>query len=88
MNKINGYYPIVESDISFSTNYAWGTDGYSGKKDFQSVVLHELGHTVGLGDLYNNAAYKSDTKQIMNSYHGVQKILGNGDANGVWKLYG
>ncbi len=81
------YYPIIESDISFNSNYKWstsGTDGY----DFQSVALHELGHTIGLGDLYGRAAYTKDTRQVMHYYTGVKRTLGNGDETGVWKLYG
>lgn len=93
-NKKDGYYSAVESDISLNTRYAWSTsqkDGtaYSSGKpiDVESVVLHEMGHTLGLGDLYGNTKYSSDTKQIMNSYRGVKRTLGNGDKTGAWVLY-
>ena len=80
-------YPIVESDMTFNSNMKWTTTGEAGKLDFQSVVLHELGHTIGLGDLYNKAQFSTDTRQVMHFYTGVKRTLGNGDATGVWRLY-
>ncbi len=79
-------YPILESDMTFNSNLKWTTTGEAGKLDFQSVVLHELGHTIGLGDLYGQPI--NDGKQVMGYYTGVRRSLGNGDATGVWKLYG
>ncbi len=52
------------------------------------MVLHELGHTIGLGDIYDKAEFSTDTRQVMHYYNGVKRTLGNGDATGVWKLYG
>lgn len=83
-NKINGYCPIVECDISFNTNLKWGTDGAKGHYDFQSTVLHELGHVLGLSDLYRTQL--DDKKQIMGYYSG-RRYLGNGDLVGIKKLY-
>jgi predicted SprT family Zn-dependent metalloprotease len=81
-------YPILESDMTFNSNLKWTATGEAGKLDFQSVVLHELGHTIGLGDLYGRAEFSTDTCQVMHYYTGVKRTLGNGDATGVWKLYG
>jgi len=47
----------------------------------QSVSLHELGHTIGLGHI-------SDTKQIMNPYYTGSRSLGPGDMAGAQFLYG
>jgi hypothetical protein len=80
-------YPILESDMTFNSNRKWGL-GEPGKLDFQSVVLHELGHAMGLGDLCGRAQFAQDTRQVMHYYTGVKRVLGNGDATGVWKLYG
>ena len=82
----DGYYPIVESDVAFNSNYRWTTTGGTGY-DFQSVALHELGHSIGLGDLYNKPQYARDTRQVMHYYTGVKQTLGNGDKTGVWQLY-
>lgn len=84
--KVDGYKNAVESDISFNTRYAWKTDG-SGNYDVQSVALHELGHTIGLGDLYGLTKFAKDTDQIMHYYDGIQRTLGNGDKTGVWMMY-
>ncbi len=83
-------YPIVESDMTINSRLKWTCDPAKepSKLDFQSVVLHELGHTLGLGDIYNKAAFSKDTRQVMHYYTGVKRTLGNGDATGVWKLYG
>ncbi|TDB36835.1 MAG: hypothetical protein D9V44_10005 [Actinobacteria bacterium] len=45
------YNRIIESDIVFNDNYAWG-DGTGGTFDIQAVALHELGHSLNLSDQY------------------------------------
>ena len=81
-------YPIVESDMTFNSNMKWTCDPTKepNKLDFQSVALHELGHTLGLGDIYGRDI--NDGKQVMGYYTGVRRTLGNGDCTAVWKLYG
>jgi hypothetical protein len=86
-NKADGYNTALESDIVFNTGYAWRTDGLKSGIDVQSVALHELGHTLGLGDLYGKAQFSDDTRQVMHYYNGVKPTLGNGDSAGIWKLY-
>ena len=85
--KVDGYYTVVESDISFNTKYSWKTDGTSGYYDVQSIALHELGHTIGLSDLYGLTQFKTDTRQAMHYYTGIKRTLGNGDKTGVWMMY-
>ncbi len=84
-SKVGGYYSAVESDLSFNTRYGWATNGRN--YDVQTTALHELGHTIGLGDLYGKSAYTQDTRQIMHYYTGVKRTLGNGDKTGAWLLY-
>ncbi len=95
--KVNGYYTVLESDVSYNTRYSWTTDlsraqMYNGRIfDVQTVALHELGHTLGLGDLYtlpSTDPRRGDYSQIMNSYNDPQRTLGNGDIAGIRKLYG
>jgi hypothetical protein len=95
--KVSGYNggsynKVLESDITFNTASDWTTDGrsypdYSNTYDVQTTILHELGHTIGLGDIYNSK-YFEDMAQIMNAYKGLQRTLGAGDINGVRQLYG
>lgn len=95
--KVNGYYTVFESDVSYNTRYSWTTDlntawNNNGRIfDVQTVALHELGHTLGLGDLYtlpSTDPRRGDYSQIMNSYNDPQRTLGNGDIAGIQKLYG
>ena len=62
---------------------------YSGSKILvQSAALHELGHTLGLGDTYLNPTYKYDLSQIMTFYTDPQTTLGSGDKAGITAFYG
>ena len=83
--KVDGYNTALESDIVFNTNSKWTTGGNG--IDVQSVALHEIGHTLGMGDIYGRAQFNRDTRQVMHYYTGVKRTLGNGDATGIWKLY-
>ncbi len=87
--KVDGYSSALESDLVLNSNYNWRTDSINkGDLDVQSVLLHEMGHTLGLGDLYGKAEYTYDTAQVMHYYTREKRALGNGDKTGIWKLYG
>jgi len=92
---VGGYYSALESDISYNTRWTWSTSG--GDYDVQSVAVHELGHTIGLGDIYSTTYGGSlpptdprtqDFEQVMNAYDAPQRTLGNGDRAGAQLLYG
>jgi hypothetical protein len=74
MTKVGGYYSAIESDLSFNTKYGWSTSGTK-NYDVQTTALHELGHTIGLGDLYGKSQFSGDTRQIMHYYTGVKTTL-------------
>lgn len=81
---VDGYKTTVDSDIVFNTKYAWRTEGTVGA-DIQTISLHEIGHTLGLGDLYSSEA----SKQAMYGYYTkVWRTLGEGDETGLKLLYG
>ncbi|MBC7078963.1 MAG: hypothetical protein H5T42_00555 [Methanothrix sp.] len=87
---VDGYYSVLESDVSYNTRYSWSTDGVN-HIDVQTVALHELGHTIGLGDLYTlpeSDPRRYDYDQVMNAYNDIQRTLGNGDRAGAIALYG
>ncbi len=90
----DGYKSILEADTWFASDKTWTTDlskATGSTFDIQSVAVHELGHTIGLGDLYtlpSSDSRKYDWNQVMNSYDGAQRTLGNGDQTGAWVLYG
>jgi len=79
---------IVEFDIVFDTDYTWSASGEAGKMDLQNIATHELGHGAGLGDVYQDAAYR----ETMYGYASLGEIskrdLYTGDKQGITKLYG
>jgi hypothetical protein len=87
---------IVETDVCYNTAHRWTTDSQLSQdngriKEVQTLALHELGHAVGLGDLYSlpaNDPRIRDYKEIMSGYHGLQHSLGAGDLAGLQKKYG
>jgi len=99
--KVGGYYSIIESDTWYNLDYQWTTNLATAqsttKLDLQSVSLHELGHCIGMGDIYSSTYGGSlppsdprtkDFEQVMNLYNGPQRTLGNGDKTGAQILYG
>jgi hypothetical protein len=67
------YFRAIESDMIYNTRWAWTTnqnlaDLNTKTLDLQSVATHEIGHTLGLGDLYDNVPQKYDLAQIMGYY--------------------
>jgi hypothetical protein len=86
---------LKDSDVIYNNKYKWETepslvlDASKYYVDLQTVALHELGHNVGLGDIYNKPALLWDETEVMNDYHwGVPKHdLGKGDKNGLKAIY-
>ncbi len=80
---------IVEFDISFETDYPWG-DGTVDplKMDLRDIATHEIGHGVGLDDLYS----LSCIDETMFGYALIGEInkrtLNRGDISGIHALYG
>ena len=78
---------IVEFDIMLDTDYDWG-DGEldSALMDVQNIVTHEVGHGIGLADIYDceletmyGYSYEGDIEK---------RTLYDGDIAGLQKLYG
>jgi hypothetical protein len=63
---------LVEADIFFNTRFTWSVapQGESGRVDVESVVLHELGHFVGLGH-----SAIGETERLAT---GGRRVLGSG----------
>jgi hypothetical protein len=77
---------MLESDIVFNDRYLWG-DGTGGTYDVASVLAHELGHGLVLGDQYGVGDY---SKVMMGRIApGAQKrALAAEDVAGIRAAYG
>jgi hypothetical protein len=75
---------IAAADCYYNGRMQWSLDGSTGY-DLQTISLHELGHFVGLDDLY----YSSASDEVMYGYYkGVDRDPYIGDKAGIKKLYG
>ncbi len=79
---------IVEFDILFNDDFAWGTDGSLGKMDLQNIATHELGHGVGMNDIYSTTC--TDVTMYGYSYEGdfAKRSLEPADIAGLQAMYG
>ncbi|MGJ8622042.1 MAG: matrixin family metalloprotease [Yoonia sp.] len=78
----NGLVEIASSDISMDADVTWLPDGEGGSFTFIQVLLHEIGHALGL-----NHFNVSDS--IMNaSANAGSRLLGDDDIAGIQNLYG
>lgn len=80
---------IVEFDIIFETNYTWGDATLNPSvMDLQNIATHELGHGVGLADIYETEC----SEVTMYGYSGYgetqKRTLETPDITGIQILYG
>jgi hypothetical protein len=79
---------IVEFDMLLNTRFVWGDAAIDPTKmDLQNIATHELGHSIGLSDLYNAC-----TEETMYGYstegETKKRDLNTGDMAGLLALYG
>jgi hypothetical protein len=79
----------VESDILFDTDFTWGNATVnSGVMDLQNIATHEIGHTLGLSDLYTSSC----SAVTMYGYSGYgetyKRTIEIPDITGLQKIYG
>lgn len=78
---------ILEFDIVFDTDYAWGVSSETGKMDLQNIATHELGHGAGLDDVYQSPAYRETMYGYSTLGETIKRDLYTGDKTGIAKLY-
>jgi len=87
---------IVEFDVMFDTDYTWGNAGLTSETelgdtsvmDLQNIATHELGHGVGLADIYSSTC-SAVTMYGYSDYGETQKrTLETPDITGLQTLYG
>lgn len=80
---------IMEFDQLYNTRFNWGDATINpALMDLQNIATHELGHSVGLNDIYS-ASCSLVTMYGYSSYGETQKItLEQADITGLQKIYG
>jgi len=80
---------IVEFDIIFNTRFDWGNaETNPAIMDLQNIATHELGHGIGLDDIYSSAC-SAVTMYGYSNYGETQKrTLEQPDITGLQQLYG
>lgn len=83
-----GNRKLVEWDQVYDqVDYDWSGSGETGKMDFENIATHELGHSVGMADLYTTEC----SEQTMYGYAAFgetkKRTLGAGDIAGAKALY-
>jgi len=80
---------IVEFDVLFDIDFAWG-DGTLNPAvmDLQNIATHEIGHGVGLGDVYETACSEVTMYGYSTEGETKKRTLEQADVNGIQELYG
>ncbi len=77
----------VYDDVDFDWSEDCTGGGCTSKMDFENIATHELGHSVGSGDLYESVC----SEQTMYGYAGYgetnKRTLEDGDRTGIFELY-
>lgn len=81
---------IIEYDVLFDTDYPWGDADVSGFSvmDLQNIAVHETGHGVGLGDVYDSACGAVTMYGYSDYGETSKRTLEQPDITGLRKLYG
>lgn len=79
---------IVEFDILFDTDFVWGDATVDPEvMDLQNIATHELGHGIGLGDLYKTVCIEETMYGYSNYGETEKRDLNAGDIIGIQSLY-
>lgn len=79
---------LVEWDMIFDeVDFNWSNTGAADKMDFENIATHELGHAVGLADLYNSVCTEETMYGYATNGEVKKQTLNTGDVAGVNKLY-
>lgn len=79
---------LVEWDQVFDdTHFQWGTDGSPLKMDFENISTHEIGHAMGLIDLYDPICYQNTMYGYASFGQTWKRTLEKGDIKGINLLY-
>ena len=78
---------LREWDQVYNTFYRWSDNGSPEKMDFENIATHELGHSVGMADLYDNACAEETMYGYGTEGEIKKRDLDSGDIVGIDQLY-
>lgn len=78
---------LVEWDQVYNNYYNWSSNGEPGKMDFENISTHELGHSIGLADLYNTGCSEQTMYGYADYGETKKRTLEIGDIIGARRLY-
>ncbi len=79
---------LVEWDqIYDDQDFDWSDSGEVSKMDFENIATHELGHSVGLDDLYTSECSEQTMYGYATEGETKKRTLEAGDIRGVQELY-
>ena len=79
---------LVEWDqIYDDVDFDWSMSGEAGKMDFENIATHELGHSMGLGDLYTSDCSDQTMYGYASEGETNKRTLESGDITGIQELY-
>jgi len=79
---------LIEWDqIYDDVDFDWSATGEAGKMDFENIATHELGHTVGLDDLYTAECSEQTMYGYADYGETKKRSLEAGDIKGIQELY-
>ena len=78
---------LLEWDQVYNTQFSWATDGNANDMDFESIATHELGHSVGMADLYQLGCSEETMYGYGSEGETKARTLNIGDITGINKLY-
>ena len=80
---------ISEFDIMFNTDYSWGdAETNPALMDIQNIATHEIGHGVGLADIYQTACFQVTMYGYSDYGETDKRTLQAPDIKGLQALYG
>lgn len=80
---------IVEFDQRYNTRFSWGdADVNSSLMDLQNIATHELGHGVGLDDIYSSSCSQVTMYGYSTEGETSKRTLEQPDITGLQNMYG
>lgn len=80
---------IIEFDVMFDSDFNWGdASNDPSLMDLQNIITHEIGHGIGLADVYNSACDQVTMYGYSNYGELNKRSIEQQDIKGLQTLYG